>query len=118
MSGATLRLTRDQDERDTLPFERRRAKRHVVGGNVTAIRTDFAEEAHQHRITALQMINMSDTGLGAMCQDEVDLNTPIVVFFPPHGAERGFDAYGHVVRCEPREHGHELGIQFDVRPAA
>lgn len=118
MSSATLKLTREDEPCEPLPFERRAAKRHIVGGNVTAIRTDFAHQAHQHRITALQMINMSDTGIGALCQEQIDLNTPIVVFFPPHGAEGGFDAYGHVVRCESRDHGHELGIQFDVRPAA
>jgi len=117
-SSAALKLIREDDRRDTIPFERRRAKRHVVGGNVTAVRTDFTEDAHRHRITSLQMLNMSDSGLAAICQERIDLNTPIVVFFPPHGAERGFDAYGHVVRCKNRDHGHELGIEFDMRPAA
>ena len=53
-----------------------------------------------------------------MVTESIPLNTPIAIFFPPHGAERGFDRYGHVVRCIAKDWGHEVGIRFDALAAA
>ena len=103
--------------RDTLRFERRRAERHALTGRATAV-SHGVDECTQGRIRSLQMTNISDSGLGAVCQDAVPPGTPITVFFPPHGPERGFDAVGRVVRCTPRGYGHEIGIRFENKPAA
>jgi hypothetical protein len=40
----------------------------------------------------------------------------LMLLFPPHGAERGFDVTGQVVRCERAEDGYEVGIRVLDRP--
>jgi hypothetical protein len=40
------------------------------------------------------------------------------VFFPPQGVNRGWDAYGRVVRCEPSALGYRVAVEFDPLPAA
>lgn len=103
---------------DTLRFERRGADRHVVGGRVTAVQYDTA--SNRKKITSIQLVNMSATGVGAIVPEGLPLNAPIAIFFPPHGADRGFDLFGTVVRCFRRSDGkgHELGIRFSPRQAA
>jgi hypothetical protein len=123
MSHGALKLVlpstaaKENAVRDTLRFERRRAERHGLSGRATAV-SHGVDDCTQGRIRSLQLLNISDSGLGALCQDAVAPDTLITVFFPPHGPERGFDAIGRVVRCSPRDHGHEVGIRFDARPAA
>lgn len=101
---------------DRLSFERRTDKRREVSGRVTAVTNSGM--GPKNRITPLQLLNMSDTGIGALAQDETAVGSMITVFFPPHGAEQGFDACGTVVRCRPFEHGFELGIRLNARAAA
>jgi hypothetical protein len=40
------------------------------------------------------------------------------VFFPPQGTQRGWDAYGKVLRCEPSAIGYRLAVEFDPLPLA
>ncbi len=103
---------------DSYRLNRRRLERHHLSGRVTAV-ADKPDAQNIHgRICSLQLLNISDQGLGVISQDPLDLDSAITVFFPAHGPERGFDAWGHVVRCTPREYGHELGIRLEARPAA
>lgn len=114
---SSLRLVKP-DADAPIPLERRRATRHKVSARVTAIRSGIGPDIGRRSICPLQITNMSDTGLCAMSQDAVELNTPVTIFLPPHGPERGYDLVGHVVRCIPAAYGHELGICFERRMAA
>ncbi len=107
-----LKLVRPEHQ-DIIPLERRRGRRNTISGRVTAIRATAEAPAVRHRICPLQLLNMSNTGLAAISQEPVDPDTSIAVFFPPHGPEQGFDVYGRVVRCRPRDYGHEIAIEFD-----
>jgi hypothetical protein len=121
MSTATLKLvdlTAPPPPRDAYRFEQRRAARYQVNGRATAISKADPAGGTLQRIRSLQLTNMSDSGLGAVCQDAVPVDSTIVVFIPPHGPERGMDYYGRVARCTAKDYGHEIGIHFDVKPAA
>ena len=122
MAGLTLSktdtVTESSDAPEVLRFDRRRHERHVVSGRITALRRDHRIDAYRHPVCSLQMVNMSDGGLAATCDIALDVDESVAVFFPPHGPERGFDLYGHVVRCLPGEHGYALAIQFDHKAAA
>jgi hypothetical protein len=89
-----------------------------MNGSVTALRTSVIPKMPCNRISSLDLLNISDNGIGAMSQEAVEVGSPICLFFQPHGNEHGIDMYGRVVRCVSRNGGHELGIRFDIRPAA
>ncbi len=108
----------DHSNQDSLTFERRGHPRHVIRGHVTALRNEPQDGDEQRRICALELLNMSDGGLGALAQEPVALDATITVFFPPHGPERGMDMTGKVVRCTQREHGYDVGIRLTLRNAA
>ena len=115
----TLKLVKpDSRESDSIPFDRRNSVRRVISGRVTAWQASSERQPHGNKICSLQLVNISDTGLGAITQEPVDSTTSITVIFPPHGPERGFDRYGRVVRCEERDGRHDIGIQFVRRTAA
>ncbi len=114
---ANLKLV-GAEQNDALAFERRTSSRHVLTGRVTAVRTKPDAEDHHKCISSLELLNISTEGLGVLSQEPVSLDSSITIFFPPHGPERGMDMYGRVVRCIPRSHGHELGIQLYQRMAA
>ena len=76
------------------------------------------EEGPVNRIRSLQLLNISDTGLAAVCQDPLDLHSNIAVFFPPEGISRGWDAYGHVLRVNAAQRGYDVAVAFDRLPAA
>ncbi len=117
---ASLKLVTPQavEQDDVLRFERRGCTRHPISGQVTSLQQPADPQDHQARICSLQLLNISDTGLGAICPEPVDPGTRISVFFPPHAAEGGFDLFGTVVRCVHREAGHEIGIRFSQKHAA
>jgi hypothetical protein len=117
-SQTALKLVEDVAP-DTPAFERRIKDRRDVHGHVTAvIRHQGPDGETRNRICSLQLQNMSDAGLGAFVTESIAPDTQMAIFFPPHGPERGIDLYGRVVRCASRSFGHEIGIAFDIRPAA
>ena len=115
----TLKLVETETDDQAYRLERRQDPRRVISGRVTALETDREDGPERNRICPLQLVDISDRGLGAIVQDPVEPNTRIAVFFQPHGPERGFDLYGRVVRCRRRDdYGYEIGIRFDARQAA
>ena len=117
MSQAALQITGGSQYATNKVFmERRRSTRHTVTGRVTAVSSNEPDSDARGRICSLQLVDLSDHGIGAIAQEPVTVGTHICVFFPPHGPERGFDLYGTVVRCTPRDWGHEIGIDLDTRP--
>jgi len=118
INALRLSETIDQPE-DILPFERRLSERHHMQGQATAVRAGGQPGSGTLRkISSLDLVNISDTGLGAMCSEPVEVDIPITVFFQAHGPEGGHDAHGQVVRCERTPQGHDIGIRFDTRSAA
>ena len=120
MSSASLKLV-DPNPLDDIESERRRTSRYVIAGRVTAVQQPPDTEEHRNRICSLELMNMSDSGMGVISSEPIAVDSSITVFFPPHGPERGFDLYGRVVRCLPcveDRQGHMVGIRLEKRQAA
>ena len=127
-SHAALKLIQSSANHGHSPvtFERRRHRRHVISGQVTAVQTirnatdttDNQQNGLCNRICSLQLRDISDSGLGAISQEPTETGIPIAVFFSPHGPDNGFDLYGHVTRCTKSASGHEIAIHFNGHDAA
>ena len=78
------------------------------------------ETAVIRKICSLKLSDISDTGVGVICDEAIEPDTTITILFPPHGPDGGFNATGQVVRCMPRPDGqaHRIGIRFNERSAA
>jgi len=119
MSHAALKLVAlDSPNQDTLKFERRQTHRRVISGKVTSLQQSANPGEQSNRICSLQLLDISDAGLGAIIDQPIEPGSPISIFFPPHGPELGFDRHGQVVRCVKREHGHQIGVRFTIKSAA
>ena len=117
MSQAALSLAGGtQAPPNKMFMERRRSPRNPVTARVTAVTTPNHDSDAGKRICSFQLVDLSEHGIGAISQEPVEVGSHVAVFFPPHGPERGFDLYGTVVRCTPRDWGHEIGIDLDVKP--
>ena len=118
----TLKLVDPDGEEfsDVLPMERRTDSRFVISGRVTAVRASRPQGERLNKICSLQLLNMSDTGVGAISQEPIEPGSSISIFFPPHGPEQGFDTCGEVVRCtaRPGEQGYDIGVRMYARAAA
>lgn len=64
------------------------------------------------------MRDLSLGGLSAITDVPLKRGERVMVFFPPQGISRGWDAHGRVLRCEPSAMGYRLAMQFDALPAA
>lgn len=95
---------------DTLYFERRRHPRHRAAGQVSAVIREPGNEDGPAKMLTLDLVDQSAGGLGATTTEPVMVGSKITVFFPPHGAEPGFDLIGQVVRCRSNANRHTLGI--------
>ena len=116
MTDTALKLTDEKNQpTDILPFERRRATRRPVSGQVTTLRS---EESALRKISSLKLQDLSDTGLCAFSDEALKVNTFITLFFQPHGPDGGFDAPCRVVRCLAQGSGYEVGFRFDAQSAA
>ncbi|QQE11809.1 PilZ domain-containing protein [Planctomycetota bacterium] len=112
-SQPTLRLIDDSAlEPDSYVFDRRRCMRRRASGTVTAVSTPSDDSDAPKRIRSLQLIDSSETGVGAIMTEEIDLGSRIVMFFPSHGNEKGFDLVGHVVRCHQCKDGYRVGVKL------
>lgn len=99
---------------ETLYFERRRHPRRQASGQVSAVvRQPGHKPDDPAKMLTLDLIDLSDGGIGAVSQEPLAVGSRITVFFPPHGAEPGFDLAGEVVRCHAKEDRHRIGIALD-----
>lgn len=103
---------------DNLYFERRATERHHCSGRATALVSGPNLGSPRNRILSLQLLDISDTGLGAVCQEAIEIGSQITVFIAPHGADRGFDLQGTVVRCQQQAFGRQVGVRFRQKMAA
>jgi len=95
---------------DALYFERRRHPRRRTRGQVSAVVREPGCEEAPARMISLELIDLSESGIGAAATEPLPVGTRITVFFPPHGPELGFDLTGQVVRCRSNDNRHTLGI--------
>ena len=99
---------------DTLYFERRRHPRRQARGQVTAvIRHPGADQDDPSKMLTIDLMDLSEGGIGAVSQEPIAIGSRITVFFPPHGPEPGFDLAGEVVRCRSKDSLHRIGIALD-----
>ncbi|MEX0775286.1 MAG: PilZ domain-containing protein [Phycisphaeraceae bacterium] len=113
----SLKLLEPSPEAESYKFDRRRAERHGVAARVTAL-CEPESDGQLARIGSLQLLDMSQTGMGALSDEALKPGQSVTILFPPHGPERGFDRTGHVVRCERKADGHRIGIRFAAAVAA
>lgn len=99
---------------DSLYFERRRHPRRRTRGQVTAVvrEPNHAPDDPAKMIT-LELMDLSDSGLGATATEPIATGSRVTVFFPPHGPEPGFDLTGEVVRCRSNDNRHTIGIALN-----
>jgi hypothetical protein len=96
---------------DSLYFERRKHPRRRARGQVTAvIREPGADRDDPAKMLTLDLVDISDSGVGMASTQPIAVGSRITVFFPPHGPEPGFDLIGEVVRCVSVDDHHTIGV--------
>jgi hypothetical protein len=119
MSDSILRLVNDAREAgDPFVFDRRRAARRRLTNDVTALLVGgygFADDGP--RILPLETLNISDSGIGAVGEHPLPMGAEVRLFFPPHGADPGFELRGWVARCTACEGRYHIGLTFGRQSA-
>jgi hypothetical protein len=98
--------------------ERRIFPRKEVHARIEGKRIDHTIQAHIQPHLSLALRDLSFGGMSAISQAPLTKGERLTVFFPPQGNNRGWDAYGRVLRCEPSSMGYRIAVEFDPRPAA
>ncbi len=118
MSQAALKLVSPIVEVDALLFERRRDTRRPMDGRVTVLRRFRKDGESRSKISAIDLMDISSTGLGAFTSEPVEVGSDLTVMFPAHGPDGACDSTCRVVRCIKREDGYEIGARFGMGPSA
>ena len=108
----------EEENGDSLPFDRRVDIRRRIRGSVTALQTHDNVKDPRWHICSLKLLNISGSGLGAMVREPLEIDSHVSVYFPPHGPEQPIRYEGRVVRCSARDEGSEIGVRFEPRTAA
>jgi hypothetical protein len=98
--------------------ERRVFPRKEVHTRIEGKRVDHSIAAMRQPRLSLALRDLSLGGLSAISSTEVERGERVTVFFPPQGPQRGWDAYGRVLRCEQTTLGFRIALEFDPLPAA
>jgi hypothetical protein len=100
----------------TAEDERRFFPRREIQERIESLRLDHAARHEPHVSLALR--NVSAGGLSALSDLPLSSGERIALFFPPQGAQRGWDARGRVLRCDPSACGYHIAVEFDRVAAA
>jgi hypothetical protein len=100
------------------PSERRLFPRKEIHARVEGKRLDHSLPARQQPHLSLSLRDLSLGGLSAISESPIEQGERVAVFFPPQGTNRGWDAYGRVLRCDPAHFGYRVAVEFDPIPAA
>jgi hypothetical protein len=65
----------------------------------------------------LNVDDLSLGGLSAVVEQPIAGGSRLAVFFPPQHACQGALASGRVIRCEPRDSGYHIRVEFDRFPS-
>ncbi len=98
--------------------ERRVFPRKEVNGHVESRRVDHSIEAQRSPRLTLTLRDLSLGGLSAISDVPVNKGERLAVYFPPEGYQRGWDAAGRVIRCQPSGTGYRVALAFDPLPMA
>lgn len=98
--------------------ERRIFERKEVHSHIQGKRLDHTVHARREPFLNLSLRDLSLGGLSAISQTALGSGERVNVFFPPQGINRGWDALGRVIRCEPSGFGYRIAVEFDPMPMA
>ena len=98
--------------------ERRVFPRKEIHARVESKRMDHTIEARQNPHLSLALRDLSLGGLSAISDIAIKAGERLSVFFPPQGTNRGWDAFGRVIRCDPSGMGFRVAVEFDPLPMA
>jgi hypothetical protein len=98
--------------------DRRMFPRKVWRASIEGRRLDHSIPARQQPQVTLYLRDLSVGGLSAITQLPLAKGERLAVFFPPQGMQRGWNACGLVVRCEPTATGYRIALEFDPLPSA
>ena len=100
------------------PAERRVFERKEIQARVQGQRLDHSIPARQQPHVSLALRDLSIGGLSAISTQPMDAGERVAVFFPPQGVNRGWDAYGRIIRCDPSHFGYRVAVEFEQIPMA
>lgn len=106
------------DETEAQGAERRIFPRKEMQARVQGKRLDHTIPARREPFLNLSLRDVSMGGLSAISQTPVESGERVSVFFPPEGIQRGWDAFGRVIRCQPGTFGYRIAVEFDPLPMA
>jgi hypothetical protein len=112
-----LRLVGTEDS-EPQGAERRVFPRKEIQARVQGKRLDHTIPARREPHLNLSLRDVSIGGLSAISQTPVESGERVSVFFPPQGIQRGWDACGRVVRCQPGSFGYRIAVEFEALPLA
>ena len=112
------RMRFEQPENDRLVLERRIFGRRRVNVHADARRFDHTVAARRDPRVRLQILDVSIGGLSAVTLTPLEAGEHVGVSFPPDLGQRGWNAFGRVIRCEPAADGYQVAVAFDSLPAA
>ncbi|HUB26389.1 MAG TPA: PilZ domain-containing protein [Tepidisphaeraceae bacterium] len=98
--------------------DRRMFQRKPTSGAAQGRRIDHTLSARQNPRLRLDLRDLSVGGLSAIADYPLERGERLGVFVESRGLKRGWDAFGHVVRCEASATGYRIAIEFDSLPAA
>ncbi|MDD4891276.1 MAG: PilZ domain-containing protein [Phycisphaerae bacterium] len=87
--------------------ERRRYRRLDTHGTAIAV--------HRAAVAKLNLSDLSDGGLSAVCPVQMRVASPVTVLLPPDQSLWRLPPArpGHVVRCRPLAQGFQVAVAFD-----
>jgi c-di-GMP-binding flagellar brake protein YcgR len=103
---------------DQAAIERRVFPRKEVRTRVQGMRLDHSINARQQPHISLTLRDLSLGGCSALSEQPLQNGERVSLFFPAQGIQRGWDAYGRVLRCSPSTFGYRVAVEFDPLPAA
>ena len=118
---SNLRMERNagsMDREETLVLERRIFGRRRVNVTADARRLDHTVAARREPRVKLMVKDLSLGGLAAVSATKVECGEFVGVTFPPELGQRGWNAFGRVIRCEAGDEGYHVAVEFEALPAA
>jgi hypothetical protein len=110
-----MRLVKDDDATGA---DRRIFPRKEVQLEARGLRLDHTVTARRAPFLSWEVRDLSLGGLSAMSPTPVERGERINVTFPSKGLAGGWDALGHVIRCDPSPMGYRVAMEFDPVPMA
>ena len=98
------------------PAERRNFPRKEIHARLQGQRLNSAKVPQPDTHLSLALRDLSLGGLSAISEFPLPAGQRIAIFFPPQGPNRGWDAYGKILRCDQSSLGYRVAVEFDPFP--